>query len=378
MANLQANVAAGKGASATFKYMGPGTGTYFLPIMMAFYGGYTPAEANDPANYNKSAVSSLFTNSTSVNALNALNPSPGGYVGFLYSDPLRRANGAARGYPDNFFITNPHLRGGANLYQNGGFSRYDSMQVELRRRMAQGLLVQANYVWAKAFGSTTLSTRRPRVQDLGGEPPHALKVNWVYELPIGMGRRLLSSSSGVVDKLFGGWNFQGVSRIQSAPLEDFGSRVLVGMTYDELKDVYKLRFDDANRRIYVLPDDFILNTRRANSFDATRPGGYSSSLGAPTGRYVAPAGCIQIVSGDCAPRHLYIRGTPFVRFDLSLTKQIRFTETKNFEMRGEFLNAFNHINFNFVTCASSSSSCGQVTSSQGDPRIVQIVLRLNF
>ena len=35
----------------------------------------------------------------------------------------------------------------------------------------------------------------------------------------------------------------------------------------------------------------------------------------------------------------------FMRFDLSLVKQIRFTERTNFELRGEFLNAFNNINF---------------------------------
>jgi len=34
-----------------------------------------------------------------------------------------------------------------------------------------------------------------------------------------------------------------------------------------------------------------------------------------------------------------------MRFDLSLVKQVRFTEKQNFELRADFLNAFNDINF---------------------------------
>jgi hypothetical protein len=91
------------------------------------------------------------------------------------------------------------------------------------------------------------------------------------------------------------------------------------------------------------------------------------------------------VSGDCAPRHHYFRGPSFMRFDLSLVKQIRFTEKKSFELRGEFLNAFNNINFYGVSTIGGLSD-GRVTSAftdasnSQDPggRLVQIVLRLNF
>ena len=39
---------------------------------------------------------------------------------------------------------------------------------------------------------------------------------------------------------------------------------------------------------------------------------------------------------------------------MSLVKRFRFTEQKNFELRGEFLNAFNNINFNGLRAASAS------------------------
>lgn len=51
------------------------------------------------------------------------------------------------------------------------------------------------------------------------------------------------------------------------------------------------------------------------------------------------------MTGDCARQILYVTGPMFTRFDLSLVKRVRITETVNFELRGEFLNAFNNINF---------------------------------
>ena len=164
---------------------------------------------------------------------------------------------------------------------------------------------------------------------------------------------------------------------------DFGNVRLVGMTREDLQAAYKLRFDDTGRLIYVLPDDIIQNTVAAYNVTATSETGYSGSYGVPTGRYIAPAnsgGCIQIVTGDCAPTSTYVRAAPWWNFDLSIVKQIRFTETKNFELRGEFLNAFNHPNFSFVANPGSSQNWGQVSSVNGTPdsRTVQVVMRINF
>jgi hypothetical protein len=199
---------------------------------------------------------------------------------------------------------------------------------------------------------------------------------------------IFNDTRGAIDRVIGGWEFQGAGRIQAGNLLNFGNVRLAGMTLDELRSAAGLRFDDANRLVYYLPDDIIQNTIKAFSTSAITSTGYGS-YGVPTGRYVAPAStadCIQIYSGQCAPYTNYIRGPGFMRFDLSLVKRIRFTESKNFELRAEFLNAFNNVNFYGVTCASSSLTCGQVTSAytdareQVDPggRLVQLVMRINF
>ncbi len=377
MANLQANVANGK-ASSGFKYLGPGTGTSPLPIALAWYNGLTAADASNPAKY----TGSNWTTSTNLGYLNKVNPNPQSWASTLHADATKRANGLKAGMPANFFLTNPNLRGGAEIMSNGGYTRYDSLVVELRRRMSQGLLVQANYVWAKAFGSSRYSFRRDRINDISaGTLPHTFKLNWVLELPFGQGRRFGSSTGRVLDRILGGWDLHGIFRLQSGDTESFGNVRVIGMTDEELQSVYKLRFDDANRIIYQLPDDIIQNTIRAYSFNPTSATGYSGE--APTGRYFAPAraaDCLSIFAEDCAPRNHFVRGSNWTNLDVSLVKQIRFTETKNFELRGEFLNAFNEVNFNFVNtgCIGSGANICQVTGDQNSPRRIQLVLRLNF
>src|SRR5262249_32304242 len=235
--------------------------------------------------------------------------------------------------PANFFLVNPGLQGGANFTGNGGYARYDSMVVELRRRLSKGLLAQGSYVFAKGFssqrplislpGTNIASFRRPRVNALGGTLKHAFKVNWVYELPFGRGKTLFGKAGGTLDRIIGGWEFDGAARVQSGQVFDFGATNLgdirlVGMTTRDLQKAFKLRFDDARGVIYSLPQNISDNTTRAFSVNAPSPTG-SGSLGPPTGRYIAPANsanCIQVVSGDCAPQNVNVYGPMFTRFDL--------------------------------------------------------------
>jgi hypothetical protein len=393
MANLQANISAGRGTN--FKYYGPGTGTYPLPIYLAYFSGVPASQASDPTKY----TASQFSSSSWYNPLAAMNPSPytpastSSSAG-LYGSQTFRNNAIAAGLPANEFVVNPDYLGGAWIMSNGGSNRYDSGQVELRRRLAHGLLLNANYVFAKAYAGSRYSFRTGWVNNLntsnGGTVQHSFKMNWVLELPVGAGKALFANSHGIVERIIGGWEWDGTMRIQTGPILNLGNVNLVGMTKKDLQDAYALRFDDANKIIYIFPQDIIDNTYKANNVSATSTTGYSAS-GAPSGRYIAPAnsnGCIQVVTGDCAMRALIIHGPDFVRFDMSAVKRIRFTETKNFELRAEFLNAFNNVNFlgNTNLTNFSSTTFGQVTSAYRDVnntqdpggRLIQFVLRINF
>jgi hypothetical protein len=401
--NLKANIAAGRGN--TFAFTGaPGTAP--LPIILGYFSGVPRAQASDPARY----TSTNFTNTTFVNPLAANNPNPccatgtGNVTGLpsfafsLYNDATRRNNAINAGLPPNFFIANPDKQGGAILNGNGGYTRYDSIQIELRRRMSKGLLVEGNYVYGLAKESNRYSFRLPRFTEWTTNGiRHALKLNWIYELPFGRNRKFGSNANGFVDRLIGGWEFDGAARIQSGRPLSFGNVRLVGMNEKDLQKMFKLRFDDANKRIYMLPQDVVDNTIKAFSVSATSATGYGA-LGPPSGRYIAPANgpdCIQVVNGDCAPREHWVTGPMFQRWDLSAVKRIRLVGRTTFEVRGEFLNAFNHVNFIAPTSGQGAAGSmipnninnfSQVTSGYRDAnntqdpggRLVQLVTRITW
>ena len=116
------------------------------------------------------------------------------------------------------------------------------------------------------------------------------------------------------------------------------------MSEDEFKKSVDLRVA-ANGQLFILPDDIIQNTVRAFQTSATSATGYSA-LGAPTGRYLAPANgpdCIETSPGygDCGIRRLVANAPGLLRFDLSAVKRVRIHGDVNFEFRVEMLNALN-------------------------------------
>jgi carboxypeptidase family protein len=393
-ANLQANIQAKRGNN--FRYFGPGTGTSPLPLTLAFFQGVDPKSGM--ANESKNYTSNNFANTTFVNSLAINNPNiccstTTSYAGVLDNNATFRNNALAAHLAENFMRPNPHLRGGANFTGNGGYTRFDAVQVDLRRRLSSGLEIGANYQMAKGFASERVSFRTARINALNTDlVRHAFKLNWVYELPFGRGRMLLGNARGLLDRIIGGWEFHGSGRVQSGQLYNFGSVNLVGMTMKDVQKAYQLRFDDANRIAYLLPQDIIDNTFKAFNTSATSPTGYGSN-GPPTGRYFAPASgpnCIQVYDGQCAPANVYATGPKFTRFDLNIMKKFKFNERFNFELRAEVLNAFNNINFLNLTgdpqTTMSNQRFGQVTtaytdsSNTQDPggRLIQIVARFNF
>lgn len=432
--NLLANIAAGRGAQ--FRYQGPGTGTVPLPITFGTLQGVSSANAGncvDITTCNALYASSLWANAASfVNALNPLNPSPITYGTSLNGTgfenrrtPLGQAcygvttNTSATGatgqagctglglFPYNQFLVNPGKRGDPFIVNNTAQSWYDGLTIEFRRRMTAGLLVQSSYTFGKALSNTYASSssvfdQPATLRNLWlrkGVTPfdirNGFKTNFIYELPVGKGRMFLSNSHGLVNALVGGWGMNGNIRIQSGNPFSLGNVQLVGMTKGNLENLVK-SYRDPDGFIYVFPKDIRDQTIKANSISISAAGP-TYTLGAPSGRYIAPAGfnnCQQAFVGGCGFHNLVIHGPRFTRFDLSLAKKINFSEHINVEMRVEMLNAFNNINFLVGSAANdvntlgglSSTSFGRMTaayqdtSTTNDPggRIGQLVLRLNF
>jgi hypothetical protein len=379
--NLQANIAAGRGGN--FRYFGPGTGTNPLPIALAYFSGRT--DAGNAAAYG----SGFFANNTFLNPLATFDPNPFTFANNLDGTPARRANALAAGLPSNFLVANPNKLGGANVTGNGGFTKYNSLQIELRRRLAQGLSFQTSYVFGQQYLSNFFSFRVPRQISLDpgspGNVTHAWKANWTFELPFGQGRRFGSNVGPVLDRIIGGWQVHGITRIQSGATVNFGNVRIVGFTKDDLRDLYFHRID-ADGRVTMLPEDVIENTIKAFSVSPTSATGYSA-LGPPEGRYFAPADgpdCIETISstfGDCGQGRNLILDAPLRKqLDLSIVKLVPIVGRVRAEFRVEMLNALDVVNFGSVTGLGDDPDDYEVNGLSGTPssRVIQLVSRITW
>jgi hypothetical protein len=397
MTNLAANNASGiANRAGSFAYFGPNTGTSPLPIYLAYLNG--SGDFGNPAAYVNPSTS--WANATIAGRLVAPNPNPNAAASDLDSNLTRRNNAAKLGYAGNFFIVNPDV-GNDNVTDSGAFSNYHALQFEVRRRLANGFSANVNYQYVMKMGTSAFdgfSFGRGWALQTENNIRHAVKMNWDWTLPVGRGKRFGTDMHGVLNSILGGWSINGVGRLQTQ-LVDFGNVRLVGMSKSEFQSMYKYRFVDnpstGIREVWMLPDDVILNTRRAFSTSNTTLNGYSTSLGAPTGRYLAPANsadCIQMRPGDCAPRNLTLLAPWFRRFDMGATKRIGMPGTGYLELRFDVLNVFNTPNFVPVTQPTSSqggytsASLSRVTAAYTDPsntydpggRIGQLMVRFSW
>jgi len=312
----------------------------------------------------------------------------------------------------NFFVANPRSPTGSWIMTNSGDSNYHSLQVELRRRLSRGLLVQGSYVWAKAMGNvyatssaaaSTPTTLRNFDQDKSVAPRdirHAYKLDYLYELPIGPGRAFFNGGPSFVKKTLEGWQVGGVTRIQSGTptiitsgRQTYSNRepgvVLYNITRNQLQDMVKIRkttvCDPACHGVaYYLPQDIIDNT-----LAAFEQGGKTLANLDKTKPYIGPptqAGQL----GSILP--LY--GPWTSRFDINLMKRTMITEKTGFEFRVQFLNAFNQSGITIRGAGTDSSSTGIgatfgqtanafrdfTVSGTNDPggRLIEFQLRLTF
>jgi len=282
-----------------------------------------------------------------------------------------------------------------------GSSRYNSLQFELRRRFAGGLQAQSSYVFGHQYQTNLLTFRAPELELRNasgntGDLTHTFKLNAVYELPFGEGHRA-DSSNAVVNRIVSGWQFAVATIVHSGQLVDFGNVRLVGMTPSDLEKAFQLRFDDAGRHVYMLPQDIVDNTIAAFNVSATSPTGYAGTP--PTGRYMAPANgpdCIEIDSaaqyGQCAARSVVVTGPVFRQTDIQFLKLTKLAGRTNFQIGLNILNVFNQPNFlptsqpsncnctSGGVCGTNSLTNFELTNlaGQNTSRLIEIVTRVNW
>ncbi|HWC00959.1 MAG TPA: TonB-dependent receptor, partial [Bryobacteraceae bacterium] len=99
-----------------------------------------------------------------------------------------------------------------NYLTNGAGHQYNAMTAEVKRRGGHGLMYQMSYTLSRDIGDLERGQSPENAYDRTRErgpwldiPTHNLTGNVVWEVPVGRGKRWMSSSSRVADIVLGNW-----------------------------------------------------------------------------------------------------------------------------------------------------------------------------
>ena len=244
-------------------------------------------------------------------------------------------------------------------------SRYNSLQASLTRRFAKGLRLLASYTWAKSLdnnsGSATGATFTQTDGDQGQpslnrglsdfDRTHRAVLNFSYQIP-NWGFRWKASAFG--KRVFDGWQLAGVSVVQS------------GTPFSILDTSGAAFYGTANSRASWAPGATVAATQRTGRTQDRLNQYFNTSSFVRAGNLFGDSG-----------RNI-LRGPAQRNLDLSVNKQIAVNERVNVEWRSEFFNILNVANFANPGGSLTAASYGVIRTTTGNPRVIQMALKLQF
>jgi hypothetical protein len=242
-----------------------------------------------------------------------------------------------------------------------GNSSYNALDVNFTHRVSQGLTLLASYTFSKfidnvggpenwASASSNFSENIRNVYNLAAEKsvdatdtPHSFVLSYVYELPVGKGRKFASGVNGVVNQVIGGWQTSGTVT---------------------LKEGFPLTVAGSNNNNFGVGQ----HVNVVGDYHIAHPG---PNAWFNTAAFVnAPAWSL----GD-APRYFSdLRSPGYRNFDLSIQKYFPIKESVRLQFRLDMFNAFNHTNF-YSPNESIGPGFGTINQAW-TPRLMQAALKL--
>jgi hypothetical protein len=276
------------------------------------------------------------------------------------------------------------------FWENSVTSSYDSLQAQISKRFSKGWALTGNYTWAHSIdmrstwhtGATTsngaqegYSTDVTNIAlDRGRsvfDARHRFVINGIWDLPLFTNSRLL------VQNILGGWQVNGILALQSGqPFTPFISSSFYGGG--------DWNADGTNNDRPNTPS--IGNSVKSEKSSWVNPAGgpfnipTTSESGAPTtAEKKAFFGVPEPGAVGNLGRNTY-EGPGFANVDFSLFKNIKIpqiNEQSMFQIRIEFFNLFNRVNFYQPANRINSSTFGTATDTF-DARQIQIGLKFIF
>jgi hypothetical protein len=210
-------------------------------------------------------------------------------------------------------------------------SSYNAMALSANHRFSNGIQFLVSYTWSKYLTNSEgpegwTNGQAQSVQNwyntaleksvMSDDIPHSLVASYVYELPVGTGRKFAPSNK-IVEGVIGGWQVAGVSNF---------------------KDGFPLAVTNATNNTNSFGGN-----QRPNVIANPNLKGNSIYDWFNTAAFAQPA---PFTFGN-APRTLpYLRAQGTINTDLTLQKYWRlWNETSKLQLRAEFYNLFNRTQF---------------------------------
>ncbi len=357
-----------------------------LPIFEAAFGarGSQPALASSQGFASNTFINDLNLGLAGSAASTLAGPgSPTYYcrlVGSNFSPCVQYGYNASSPYPINFFVPNPYVAD-LTVTDDNSYATYNGLQVVVRHRLSGGLTITANYTFSKALsdmygGNNTLTNYYTTIRDFGlnkGPIPqdirHVFQSYFTYDLPFGKGRAL-NITNGLLNRTLGGWQIAGIWTFTSGHVGELTSGqhtvnvnsrtdsgvILNGMSLSQLETAL---------------------TTFSNGPNGTTLYSAARSLIGPTGRANSQYLALPETPGQFG-QYLFVYGPSFFSADMSLNKDIPIKDRARFNIQAEFLNFMNHPVFAAGSYNINSTSFGQTSTLQVQPRVVQLRANLRW
>ncbi len=273
------------------------------------------------------------------------------------------------GLPLNFFRANPQMNT-SYLIGNNSYSTYHGLKVEVTRRFQSGLQFDFNYTFSKCLTDYEGGqSQRDAYRDLenryldkrlaGIDATHVINSNFIWDLPVGNGRRWMKTLHPVLEGVLGGWQANGILALAT------------GSPFTISSGRNKLTVGDASTADCLGCDPSM-------TAKVIRDGGNLRALTADEIKMFTDPSAGS--AGQLAQN--FFRGSRTWVLDGSIFKSFRphrvLGEQGEIQFRFEFFNAFNHPRFGNPTSDRTSGNFGIISPPSGNARIIQGALKILF
>jgi hypothetical protein len=262
------------------------------------------------------------------------------------------------GFPENFIYTNPQYRT-ITWNANMNKSSYHSLQAQIQLRPTHGLMLSATYTWSKNMGYNSISDYTNRDIDYGqvGGRKHAITSYGTYDLPFGPNRWLFSSvSPNVLGRIIGGWQMSWIHTMSAGSPQTLTGDVNYLWGGNMMSQA--LPFDFKSGYVDWKPNATNGNYYAGKYTTATDPQCTNTELvyfdlrTACTLKAIVP-----VTHKDGDNDYIFVNTNPGQQSNLgrnmftspmrwstdgALSKSIRISEGKSFQIRVDATNIFNH------------------------------------